>query len=227
MARNMSFGDMQQELYKFTAKCMLPHAKQADLRNDIIYLAEISDTFWTEEFDCVLQAMERVKPSWDDLFDRMSFAIEGINENMIDWYGNVWNFPPGYTAINLPRLNTEAISWDTLKRLANKIAPETVVKIKEVEQAQKRVVREADAGDMRAVFTIGIGEIEGEFPLHLIETIGQIVDDALVERLFHGPRARRNDRRVAQGRLAARRSAPAPGARGGSRGALRCGRCIV
>lgn len=137
MVKNLSFGAMQQELYKFTVKRMLPHKKQQDLREDILYYAEVSDTFWTEDFDQVWADIERNKPDFSGLGESLSLCIESISSIISNYYSDRWNFPPGYVPVALPLIRYDDVSWYTLRRLAKKIAPKTMAAIVAQERRER------------------------------------------------------------------------------------------
>lgn len=140
MKKNLSFGDMQQVIYAYTIKRMV---RSKDFREDILELASISDTFWVCQFDEMYESLTRPHPDIGNMLDNVAFAFEAVSERISDYYGNRWNFPPGYTPIVLPTLDAEVISERSILKLIKQMAPATLAvamaneKRERAERAQK------------------------------------------------------------------------------------------
>lgn len=82
-------------------------------REDMRDLIAGTDEFWAPEIDAVTHEVERYldgRGSMDEVLDAAGMALDGVGQNMVEYYRNAWNHAPGYQKPAKLSFDAESIS---------------------------------------------------------------------------------------------------------------------
>ena len=99
---NLNFGAIQKAMYALAiAKMKLPK----EILQNAQFNTKETDEFWVSSFDVLYQDLSRKK--YESAIEAAAEACAEITGKIASYYGNAWNFQPGYKPIALKSLDSE------------------------------------------------------------------------------------------------------------------------
>jgi hypothetical protein len=136
-SRKFNWYNFMRTIYKL----YLANAKfsSADLKADVSDVMLSSDKFFPTEYaDALSESLEEGNVSW--ILQDVKYALREIHENVIDYYSNSWNFPPGFKPGKFS-IAFKGVNSNVLKKVIIPLLP----KAKKVAEVQQQGVAEGQS----------------------------------------------------------------------------------
>lgn len=137
LAEAYDYRKLQQEIYAYVFKKMKLTGSLLDYAKE---LAKSSDQFWVQSFDDIdheIYEIGRGNINFDSILDVLSTAITDLSNEVVSFFGDAANHPPGYKVQKLTPLEIDDLTSKELTKLINVIDPSILAKI-EAERVERQ-----------------------------------------------------------------------------------------